>query len=227
MRRRRRREKISRKQRRIKNRVTFRTIFLLAITLIFNTYSWFLYANTVSADLTAQVDAWKVQFSVDSQLVDRQFIFNIDHAYPGMETQVKDLLISNTGDKVADLTYSIIYMRIFDDVYISNTAIAEGMTAPQGSTTLTEAQLMSKAQNDFPFLLSFTASSQTIAVNSSAHLVVSFSWAYETGNDATDTQYGMDAYDFNSSNPTTPSIEVIIKVVAAQQQQQQQQGGNP
>ena len=37
--RRRRRERIKRTEKRLKGKVTFRTIFLLAVTLIFNTYA--------------------------------------------------------------------------------------------------------------------------------------------------------------------------------------------
>ncbi len=221
--RRRRREKISRKQRRIKNRVTFRTLFLLTVTLIFNTYSWFLYNNTVSADLTAQVDAWKVQFALDSNPVNESFTFNIDHAYPGMETQAKDLVVSNLGDKVADLDFSIRYLRVFSNEYVSTTAVADGMTVPQGATTLTEAQILSKLQNDYPFTLSISKSASTIAINGTAHIYLSFSWAYESGDDDLDTDYGLAAYTYNTAHPTSPSIEMIINVTAKQQQEQQSQ----
>ena len=79
--RRRRKEKLTRKQRRIKNRVKLRTLFLVAITLIFNTYAWFLYVHTVSGNLRAHVDAWHVEFQVDNQVVEREFNFDI-HEYP-------------------------------------------------------------------------------------------------------------------------------------------------
>ena len=64
-------EKLKRKQRRIKNRVTIRTLFLLIITLIFNTYAWFTYFNTISANMTAHVDKWHIQFKIDDEVVER------------------------------------------------------------------------------------------------------------------------------------------------------------
>ena len=217
--RRKRKEKMTRKQRRIRNRITFRTLFLLSITLIFNTYAWFLYANVVSANLVAQVDAWHVEFQVESQQVDREFIFNVDHAYPGMTNQVKTVTITNTGDKVADLSYEIKSARFFNEIYVSQEAVAEGLTVPQGATVLTKAQLLSKVQNDYPFHLAFTTTSNTIAVNASANLTMQFSWMYDSGDDTTDTYYGTTAYTYNSANSNSPSIEIVIAITAAQQQE--------
>ena len=211
-----RKEKMTRKQRRIRNRITFRTLFLLSVTLIFNTYAWFLYANVVSADLVANVDAWHVAFEVESQEVEREFVFNIDHAYPGMTNQIKTVTITNSGDKVADLSYEIKSARFFNDIFVSQEAVAEGMTVPQGAQVLTKAQLLSKVQNDYPFHLSFTTTSNTIAVNGSANLTMQFSWVYDGGNDVADTLYGTTAYTFNSVNSGTSSIEIIIAITASQ-----------
>ena len=94
---RKRKKKLSRKQKRIKKRVTIRTLFLLSITLIFNTYAWFLYVTTVSSSITAHVEAWHVQFKVDNQIVERDFPVIIEHAYPGMTTVTKTVQILNDG----------------------------------------------------------------------------------------------------------------------------------
>ena len=214
--RRKRKERLSRKQRRIKNRITLRTLFLLSLTFIFNTYAWFMYANYVTADLTASVDAWHVEFEVDDELIQREFAFQVAHAYPGMDTVTKQLSVSNSGDKQAELLYDIKMARIFDDVYVSQEAIADGYTAPVGAVVLTEAQLLSKVQNDFPFHLTFTRTNQIIQVNGTSSLTISFSWAYDNGDDETDTLYGTEAYTFNSANTGVPSIEVIIVITATQ-----------
>ena len=112
-------KKITRNQRRIKNRVTVRTLFLLAITLIFNTYAWFMYVSTVSSSLTAHVEAWHVQFEVDDEIVDRDFTINIAHAYPGMEDEEKEVTIINDGEKTADIDFAIKSIRVFDDLYVA------------------------------------------------------------------------------------------------------------
>ena len=141
--RRRRKEKLKRKERRIKNKVKLKTLFLVAITLIFNTYAWFLYLHTVSANLSAHVEAWQVSFEVDGQTVEREFVFDIAHAYPGMTTTSKTVSIANSGEKDADIGYKIKSYRIFNQVYISSEAVAEGATVPTGAnTSFTEAQIL-------------------------------------------------------------------------------------
>ena len=214
--RRRRRERVKRTEKRLKGKVTFRTIFLLAVTLIFNTYAWFLYVNTVSADLTAHVDAWQVQFEVDGQTVARSFVFNVAHAYPGMANASKTITVTNSGEKVANIEYEVRYVRIFDDEYIATEAINEGETAPVGATVASASQLLTMIGSTYPFVISFSNTSAVINPSANANLVITFSWAYESGNDATDTTYGVTAYDFYDDNPGTPAIEIIIKVIVTQ-----------
>ena len=213
----RRKEKLTRRQRRIKNRVTIRTLFLVAITLIFNTYAWFLYVNTVSGDLTAHVDAWQVAFEVDEEIVQEEFVFDIAHAYPGMSNASKTVTIVNQGERTAQIDYEIKSARILDDVYISTEAAASGTTVPTGATTMSAAALLTKLQTDYPFNISFTGGGSTVATNGgTGALTITFSWAYESGNDVLDTSYGTGSYDYYQSNSGEPAIEIIIKIIAKQ-----------
>ena len=214
--RRRRKEKLTRKQRRIKNRVKLRTLFLVAITLIFNTYAWFLYVHTVSGNLRAHVDAWHVEFQVDNQVVEREFNFDIAHAYPGMTEASKTVSIANQGEKSADIGYKIKSFRIFNDNYISSEAIAGGAVAPQGATVMTEAQLLTKLQNDFPFEVTFTKSANTISPSGTGSLTIAFNWDFESGDDANDTNYGTNAYTYYNTNGGTRAVEIVIIVTAEQ-----------
>lgn len=215
-RRRLRKEKLKRKERRLKNRVTLRTLFLLAITLIFNTYAWFLYLNTVSADITAHVDAWHVTFEVDHEDVEKSFEFQVAHAYPGMPNQSKTVSIINSGDRIADLTYSIKSARIFNDVYFSQEAVEGGEIAPIGATILTEANLLTKLQTEYPFNITFTPSGNTIENGQNGSLTITFSWVYENDNDENDTLYGTRAYDYYKTNSDTDTIEIIVIIKATQ-----------
>ena len=215
-RRRLRKEKLKRKERRLKNRVTLRTLFLLAITLIFNTYAWFLYLNTVSADITAHVDAWHVTFEVDHEDVEKSFEFQVAHAYPGMPNQSKTVSIINSGDRIADLTYSIKSARIFNNVYFSQEAVEGGEIAPIGATILTEANLLTKLQTEYPFNITFTPSGNTIENGQNGSLTITFSWVYENDNDENDTLYGTMAYDYYKTNSDTDTIEIIVIIKATQ-----------
>ena len=129
-----------------------------------------MYANYVTADITAHVDAWQVEFQVDNQVIQREFVFNVAHAYPGMETQSKQISETNTGEKDADFTYDVKMVRIFDDVYVAQEAVAAGYTAPTGATIISQAQLLSQIENDYPFHISFVRSSAVVQVNQSASL---------------------------------------------------------
>ena len=208
--------KMSRKQRRIKNRVTLRTLFLLAITLIFNTYAWFMYATTVSTNMSARVEAWKVEFEVDNHTISRVFNIYIEHAYPGMPDQVKSVVIRNRGDKVADIEYAIKSVRVFDERYMAADLLDSGETIPSGTTSSTSSALLSKMQNDYPFHLDFTLNSGTLAVGQMTTMTLTFDWPYESGDDNTDTSYGTAAYTYNQLNPNSYPIEIFIKLTVYQ-----------
>lgn len=74
--------KRKREERRKRRRLKLRTLFMLSLTLIFNTYAWFLYVTTVSTNMTVHVDAWSVNFEVDNQVIEREFLLEVEQAYP-------------------------------------------------------------------------------------------------------------------------------------------------
>ena len=207
-----------REERRRRRRLTFRRIFMLSLTLIFNTYAWFLYVTTVSTNMQVHVDAWSVNFEVDSQTVEREFDFVISHAYPGMEDISRTVTISNSGEKIADISYSIASLRILEDVYIvrselSTTEIA-ALTGDETEVTATEMARM--IAEDYPFLITITADTAQLAVGGSGAVTMGFEWDYESGDDDLDTQYGVDSYNYYQTNTGSPAIEVKIKIKAQQ-----------
>lgn len=211
-------EKLKRSQRRIKNRVTIRTLFLLIITLIFNTYAWFTYFNTISAEITAHVDKWHVQFKVDDEVVEREFPINIEHAYPGMQDIENRVTVINDGEKDAVIDFAIKYVRIFNDIYIATDQMQSGETIPTGATTMHSSALLTKIQNDYPFYLSLTTENNTVESETEGVLVINFSWAYESGDDNEDTTYGTAAYDFYAANPGRQAIEMVVKIIVKQRE---------
>ena len=75
-------------------------------------------------------------------------------------------------------------------------------------------------QNDYPFVLTIVANDSTVEADDSGSLTITFSWAYESGDDDTDTDYGIDAYEFYEDNPTEDAIELIIKLIVTQHNEQ-------
>lgn len=210
--------KRKREERRRRRRLTFRTIFMLSLTLIFNTYAWFLYITTVSTNMTVHVDAWSVNFEVDNQTVEKELLFEVDQAYPGMTDVERTVRISNSGEKIADLSYKISYVRILDDVYVVEEELTtEEKAALTGSETkITTDEMNRMLSEDFPFKINVVCSSDQLDINGSATVDMGFSWAYDSGNDELDTKYGVDSYKYYEDNSGEPAIQAKIKIRAQQ-----------
>ena len=173
--------KRKREERRRRRRLTFRTLFMLSLTLIFNTYAWFLYVTTVSTNMTVHVDAWSVNFEVDGATIEKEFLLEIDHAYPGMDNVEKTVTINNSGEKIADLSYSISSVRILNDIYVVEDELTtEEKAALTGTETKITADEMTRMLNeDFPFKINVTCSSNELDINAVATVTMNFTWAYE------------------------------------------------
>ena len=214
-------ERLKRKQRRIKNRVTIRTLFLLILTLIFNTYAWFTYFNTISSNITAHVDKWHIQFKIDDEVVEREFPIAIEHAYPGMSNVEREVTVLNDGERDAKIDYAIKSVRIFDDVFVASDQIGPGDTVPTGATMLRSSDLINKIENEYPFFLSLETANNnnTLTAETEAVLKITFTWDYESGDDEKDTLYGTTAYDFYEANPGKDAIELIVKIIVTQNEE--------
>lgn len=212
--------KRKREERRRRRRLTLRTIFMLSLTLIFNTYAWFLYITTVSTNMQVHVDAWSVNFQVDGNKIEKEFVLTVDHAYPGMEDIDKTVTINNSGEKVADLTYKIASVRVLDETYVveSELTAEEKAELTGDEIEITEEEMTRMLEEDFPFKISVVCSSTELAINGEATVTMSFTWEYESGDDELDTQYGVDSYKYYEENEGKPAIQAKIKIMAQQKQ---------
>lgn len=212
--------KRKREERRKRRRLKLHTLFMLSLTLIFNTFAWFLYVTTVSTNMTVHVDAWSVNFEVDNHIVEKEFIFPIDEAYPGMEDVEKTVKINNQGEKQADLSYTIPIVRILDKTYIVEDELttAEKATLTGNEIKITEDEMIKMLNEDNPFKIVAICSSDVLDLNGEANVKISFSWKYEAGNDENDTKFGIDSYKYYKDNEGKSAIEVKIKIVAKQHQ---------
>ena len=60
-------------------------------------------------------------------------------------------------------------------------------------------------------------SNSTIAMGDGVeNFTLEVTWPYESGDDATDTEWGIDAYDYKESNPSLPSIAIRVKITITQ-----------
>lgn len=190
--------------RRFKKRVSAKTLLILIVTLSVNSFAWFIYANKVQSGVEATVKAWNITFELDSGQITEYVTIDVDELYPGKSFS-KDITIYNRGDTDADLSYEISSITLF------------GVT-----TSYTEAQnanpssLLSTIQSNYPFTFTPSFSNSVLAANSDEVFNVSINWPYESGNDARDTRWGEQAYDYASSNPNLPSMKIELKIIATQ-----------
>lgn len=192
----------------LRKSVRFKTLIFLILILVINVLGWYIYISEVSSDITTHVKAWKIDFD---NSVNQDIDFVVDDIYPGMETQTKEIQLSNSGEMDAVVSCSVTQMRILDDTYVAD------------GTTITGEDLIDSLSNDYPFSVKFYIDGQEVTekdvpINTTATIVIEISWPFESGDDETDTYWGNAAYDFMNDNPTTPCIQIMAKVIANQKE---------
>lgn len=188
----------------IKKRIKLSSLIMLLLTFSMNSFAWFIYATKVDSSITAKVKAWKVQFVTGEDEIVEYVNFTIPVMYPGMATYTDMITVSNDGETSANVSYEILSVDIMGSLYE-----ADGVT-------FTSQMLESMLRNDYPFKIIFGFSSLSIGSGGSGTFSLSASWAYETGNDATDTYWGNQAYNYMNAHPDTPMITLEVKISAVQ-----------
>lgn len=185
----------------IKKRIRKRTLFFLVIALMANSFAWFIYTNKVSNSITTGVRSWKITFDQDGQDLEENVEFNFDDIYPGIDTQVKNIDITNNGEMTAYISYQIESIQIFDDTFTNE--------------NYTQEELINILNNNYPFNLSFANSDTEITVGQTGNFSATLNWPFESGDDAADTYYGKKSYEFKQES-NEPQIKIVVKIKASQ-----------
>lgn len=207
---------------RLKSTLTIKTVLILLLTLIVNTYAWFIYVTTVSTGISMHVRSWDFDIVNDAQ--QEEFEFVVEQIYPGMPEEIETITAKNNGETEAKLTCDIFYVRIFDEVFET------GKTYPDGKI-YTSKDLFAKIKNDYPFKTEVYANgvlydgTETImATGDTTEIQFKINWKYETldntGNveigDNEDTFWGEKSHKYMETNPDKYSIEIRFNVQAVQ-----------
>lgn len=185
-------------------KIKLSTIIILIVLLSFNSYAWFIFATKVSGGVSAHVASWDVLFTAEQQVVTTQVIFNIDTLYPGMQTQTKTLTARNNGEVLAVLSYKINSIRIMNATYTPTQLV-------------NQTQLLQQISNDWPFQITFAVDNSNFnQANGSGNFTITFAWPFDSGNDTRDTLVGTQAYNYQQSNPLTPTVHIDVEVQAIQ-----------
>ncbi len=119
-------------------KIKLRTLIIIIVLLLFNSYAWFIYATKVSGGLTAHITSWNVSFQAGEDQSTTQVAFDVDRIYPGMETYKQTLQAQNKGETKAKLSYTINSVTILGTTYKKN-------------ETTTSDDLLNRIQTYYPF----------------------------------------------------------------------------
>lgn len=107
-----------RRKYRLRKGIQIRTVIILLITLIVNTYAWFIYVSTVSTSLSMHIKDWKFELSSGDQ--SQNFDFYVDEIYPGITEQdtAKEIsAVNSSHDTTAILSCELTEVRILNDEF--------------------------------------------------------------------------------------------------------------
>ncbi len=189
----------------IKKRVKPRTLLLLALTLVANSYAWFIYTTKVDNTIEAHVRSWNVRFDYDSSEITEYIDFNIDDMYPGMGNYENSIKILNTGEATGKINYEVVSARIINDNYVID------------ENAQTTENVVNSLANDYPFkIIIGVTNSEITKETGEEEFYIKVTWDYESGNDKEDTYWGNQAYDYQQNNPNSPIISIKIKISVVQ-----------
>lgn len=224
-----------------KKEIKVRTLLLLIITLIMNTYAWFIYIATVSVGLNVHIKSWDFELQNGAQTED--FEFAVENIYPGVPTEetVQNISAANNGEMDALLTCNIVYMRILDKEYSTD----QKYTSTPLTDLYTSEELLKMLYEDYPFKINiylidkddsgnevatlYEGQDVAMPTSSKTNIRIQIEWPYEIdedilnttnttleATDEIDTYWGREAYKYHKDNPDKYSIVVKMDIKAVQ-----------
>lgn len=226
-----------------KKEIKVRTLLLLIITLIMNTYAWFIYIATVSVGLNVHIKSWDFELQNGAQTED--FEFAVENIYPGVpiEETVQNISAANNGEMDALLTCNIVYMRILDKEYSTD----QKYTSTPLTDLYTSEELLNMLYEDYPFKIKiylidkddsgnevatlYEGQDVAMPTSSKTNIRIQIEWPYEIDEDTLnstnttleatdeiDTYWGREAYKYHKDNPDKYSIVVKMDIKAIQKE---------
>ncbi len=173
-------------------------IVFVILMLSINTYAWFVYVTRVDTSFTAKVRSWNVMFQVHDNNIANEVVFQIGDLYPGMPAYNDFASIVNTGETPGEIYFDVKRVEILGQSY--------------AQPTYTSAQLVDMLENNYPFSIELSLTNNVVNPGRTELFNIDVTWPYESGNDALDTQWGMQAYQYLNNNNTTTCISITAEV---------------
>lgn len=188
----------------LKKRLRRRTLFFLILTLMANTFAWFIYSNKVSNNITTGVKSWKINFKQDGVDIVNNVEFKIDSIYPGMPDYTNSLSITNIGETAANISYEVEEIKILDEFY--------------NSDMYSSTDLINRLKDNYPFKMNFSINNQEVGTGQTSEFTFSLVWPYESGHDEADTYWGKKSASFKEQYPDKEQIAIKVKIIVGQKE---------
>lgn len=188
----------------LKKRLRRRTLFFLILTLMANTFAWFIYSNKVSNNITTGVKSWKINFKQDGVDIVNNVEFKIDSIYPGMPDYTNSLSITNIGETAANISYEVEEIKILDEFY--------------NRDMYSSTDLINRLKDNYPFKMNFSINNQEVGTGQTSEFTFSLVWPYESGHDEADTYWGKKSASFKEQYPDKEQIAIKVKIIAGQKE---------
>ena len=155
------------------------SLFFVAISFVSITLAWFAYSGLSSATVDVDIKAWNIEFKNGEQVVSNEIVISLSDIHPGMDTEFKDVDISNLGDSDAQISYNIKSVRVLSEVLTNNS----------------NEELIDKLSHDYPFHINMNLDKDyALAHGDNSKFNVSISWPLDSNNDELDSEWGNKAY---------------------------------
>lgn len=195
-----------------------KNIIVLIIILSANTFAWFVYVKEVHSNIDVKVRAWNVVLTNSDSEVISNLNIDISSAFPGMSEYSNDTKVYNQGDTMADFEYTILSLKIFDNIIETKEKYLLDKKVP-GDDVISSDELIRELESgdNYPFRIILSSSNNKLdAFNGESLFNIKMNWDYESGNDELDTIWGKNAYDFKKNHPTESPLKLVIKLKITQ-----------
>lgn len=152
-------------------RLTILPLVFATLFLISGTYAWFTYFSDVNSSMSGHVIGWNIDFSGESEIED-QYDVTIDKIYPGMEDFNSELVISNSGEASAVISYEIREASILGTTYKIGDVIDDIELNSEG--------LYKILTENYPFKFNFEITDNVVDSGENSSFKVSLIWPFET-----------------------------------------------
>ena len=198
-------------------RLNLVSIFFIIVSFSSVTLAWFAYSGLSHVKTDVDIKAWYIEMKQGEEKIVHNTKISLKNVYPGMATISETVNIKNLGDSDANVRYAIVSARVLDnenDNYVVDDIITSGYVE----------DILS---HNYPFHINMNLSKNyVLSKGLDTTFEVSVSWPLDSGDNESDSLWGMNAYNFldeeakkvkadNTYEPRS-AIEIVISIVAEQ-----------